>query len=43
MVIDAATSWDFRSDGRATIDKGKPAAMRGRKATGLTELAGLPK
>jgi hypothetical protein len=28
---------------KQTLDKGKLAARRGRKATGLTELAGLPK
>jgi hypothetical protein len=28
---------------KRSIDKGKPVARRGRKTTGLTELAGLPK
>ena len=28
--------------GRGPIDNGKPVARRGRKATGLTQVAGLP-
>ncbi len=28
--------------GRWSIDNGKPVARRGRKATGLTQVAGLP-